>query len=485
MRILDRSRLVHRLRFAGIQGHLLHEAEDLPTDRRSKLIDQLHRFAGRAVVLNLGLDVYGFVIPFVPDVDTEGFDANLVRKLQLHGAEDAEGLRALAKAHLRRATTADPRHIGNQLGVLGLDLQEVFALAQRLRHIQREHRAPHGMTTQGLAVERDCGIGADTLKVQESALARERSDLETLLVMRRAVQVAVQELTVAVVVVPIMGHGDRLALRLLAFEPGGPPLRKLLHLAALLTLGSYEVHLRTAHRAARRDGNTTLLVVIDRAVEVIDHPVVLYDKALMGKHLVVGLRRVDQIVALPIVPGHQVVAAGEGVVGQIGARRIEGREVKHDIHIAHFDDLGIARDRALCLVREDRVAGIALPLLHILRQGDADALALVARLGILAACVVVHHEGGTECLRAIPIDHALILHEALPPLHILILDGENRSFRGLPRVGLRGILLRPCQADVERCLHRLIATACATDVGHPATVLELLQLIRPAPLHID
>ena len=341
------------------------------------------------------------------------------------------------------------------------------------------------MTAQGLAVERDCGIGADTLKVQEGALARERGDLETLLVMRRAVQVAVQELAVAVVVVPIMGHGDRLALRLLAFEPGGPPLRKLLHLAALLTLGGYKVHLRTAHRAARRNGNTALLVVIDGAVEVIDHPVVLYDKALMGKHLVVGLRRVDQIVALPIVPGHQVVAAGKGVVGQVGTRGVEGREVEHHIHIAHFDDLGIARDRALCLVREDRVAGIALPLLHILRQGDADALALIARLGILAACVVVHHKGGTECLRAIPIDHALILHEALPPLHILILDGENRSFRGLPRVGLRGILLRPCQADVERCLHRLIATTCATDVGHPATVLELLQLIRPAPLHID
>ena len=215
--ILHRGGLLDALRLARSQGHLLHQAEDLRTQRGGKLIHQLHLLGRRTIVLHLGCDVHRAVITLVPDVDTEGLDANLVRELQLHGAVDAERLRALTEAHLRRTSATNPRHIGNQFGVLGLDLEEVFALANRLRHIERQHRATHRMATQRLAVERNGSISTHTLKVQEGSLTGQRTHLETLLVVSRAVQVAVQELTIAVVVVPVVGYGDLNLLRRFIF----------------------------------------------------------------------------------------------------------------------------------------------------------------------------------------------------------------------------------------------------------------------------
>ena len=282
--LLDYSLLLDDLRLSRLERHLLDQAEGLAAVGVREFIDHLNRLAVIGVVLHLGTNMHRAIVCLVPDVHTKRLDANLVRNLKLHRTEDAERLRTLAKAHLRRATSAHPRHVGNQRRMLGLDLQAVLARGLHIvGHIEREDRATHRMATQIVSVERDRSVGADTLKVQEGAFALQGRSLETFLIMGRAVQVAMQQLAIAIIIVPIVGHSHRLRPVFCPLQPGGPPRGEFGHLTAFFALGSRERDLRSAHRAARSDRDTALIVVIDGTIEVIDHPVVFHDKTLVGK----------------------------------------------------------------------------------------------------------------------------------------------------------------------------------------------------------
>ena len=112
----------------------------------------------------------------------------------------------------------------------------------------------------------------------------------------------------------------------------------------------------------------------------------------MGKHFIVRLSRPDKVVTLPILPMYEVARNGKGIVGIILSRRIVSLEIKHHIEVAHLGYLSIARNNATHLVGKDRIAIIALPFLHIIRQGNANALCLQAVGWINATCIVKHHE---------------------------------------------------------------------------------------------
>ncbi len=208
------------------------------------------------------------------------------------------------------------------------------------------------------------------------------------------------------------------------------------------------MNLRLAHVFAGGYGDAALLGLIDGAVEMIDHAIVLHDEALMGEEAVELLARLDEIGTFPVVPVHKILRAGEGVVGLVFAGWIEGAEIEHGVktlstltfvvrwvveHHAildvHLLNLCIARDDALALVGEDGIAGITLPDAHIVTGGYADALSLVVGLGIDATCIVEHHEIGAQALVLVEIDHRLVLNELFEPLAVGVALGDDGSAR--------------------------------------------------------
>ena len=222
----------------------------------------------------------------------------------------------------------------------------------------------------------------------------------------------------------------------------------------------------------------------------------LHHIALVGKHLVVGLRGRDEVWSCPVLPVYEVARDGECIEGIVLTFRIVGREVEHNIQIIHPHDLCIAGDDAGGLVVVDGVGGVALPPLQVVAQGDAYALGLELVGGVDASGVVEHQEAILAQLvrqptRRLPsfilqlVDGALILCELLPPLGVLVADGEQGAVLRLPLVGLGDVATGPGQSDVQRLADGLIARAVAADVGHPVPALILAQLIAAVPCPVD
>ena len=170
--------------------------------------------------------------------------------------------------------------------------------------------------------------------------------------------------------------------------------------AAAFALGGGKAHGRAAHGDAGGYGDAALLVVVDGAVEMIHHAVVLHHVALVGKQLVVGLGGDDEVGTVPVLPVDEVARDGEGVVGGILSGGVVGREIEHDVESlppapsqrggVHAHYLGIAGDGAVAVVGEDGIAAVASPVLHVVGEGDADALAL--GVGAVLATGIVEHE---------------------------------------------------------------------------------------------
>ena len=192
-------------------------------------------------------------------------------------------------------------------------------------------------------------------------------------------------------------------------------------------------HLALAQMARGGHGDAALPVAVHGAIEVIDGPPVIDHATLMGKLVVVGLRRHYEVGPVPVGPVRKVVAGGKGVVGIIGPQGIEGREVEHHIDLLrrarplgqmwgqrHAHYLRVAGDGAVGVVGKDGIAAVALPPLHVFRQGNAYALALGVA-GVFASGVVEHDEGEFPegCwppgFLLEPIYGALVLRELLPP----------------------------------------------------------------------
>ena len=242
---------------------------------------------------------------------------------------------------------------------------------------------PDGTTHQFfgvlMAVEDDLSISAYTLELQEVATTVTLLGGEHLIIYSLAVQVAVTQLTIAVVVVEVMGEVDLRRNGIATNDRSRPIVVERDDGAAAFTLGGGEVHLATPHGNAGGHGNAALLVIVDGAVEVIHYTVVFYHVALVGKHLVVGFRRDDEVCSRPVLPVDEVATDGEGVVGVVLAVGVIGREVEHDVEggtrrrsvgsrggRGHADNLGIAGDDAWSLVEIDGVRLVTLPFLEVI-----------------------------------------------------------------------------------------------------------------------
>ncbi len=355
-------------------------------------------------------------------MDTERFDTHFVGNLNLYGSENAERLRALAETPLRRATATYPRHVGNHLGMLRYDFECVLAVKiQIVGHIKRKRCASRRMAAEIMTVEFYTGISPHSLKVDEVALAVDTpGHVEHLDITCIAVEIAVGQLAIAIVIIPVVGHIDCLCRILVIVEPCCPALVEtdVTATAGGRTFG--ETDCRATHRFACSHCDATLIRIVDSTIEMIHHSVMLHKVALVGKQFVELLGRINQIIPFPVIPCNKIIAACESIESLIGTRRVESGEIEHHIDVAHLDNLCVACDCALRLVCEHRIPGITTPFCHVVRQSYSDTLTLHAGFGIDTSGIVIHDETRTECLVRIFIDRAFIFSKSFPPLHVLI-----------------------------------------------------------------
>ena len=127
-------------------------------------------------------------------------------------------------------------------------------------------------------------------------------------------QVAVAKLAVAIVVIEVVGdiHLFLDSIKACRAE-GSPSVVERGDGTTPFRFRGREAHGAASHRHAGGYGNASLLVVVHGTVEMIHHPIVFHHIALMGKHLVVGLRRVDQVRAIPTLPMDEVARNRKGV----------------------------------------------------------------------------------------------------------------------------------------------------------------------------
>lgn len=112
-------------------------------------------------------------------------------------------------------------------------------------------------------------------------------------------------------------------------------------------------------------GYGALAFVVDGAVVVVGYAVVVDKVTLVGIAGIVVLGGVDEVVAMPVVPMHEVAAAGKGVVGFVGTVGAEGAEIEHHIEVADFLNVGVTRNGAFLFVGHYGVAVVACPVGHV------------------------------------------------------------------------------------------------------------------------
>ena len=131
-------------------------------------------------------------------------------------------------------------------------------------------------------------------------------------------------------------------------------------------------------------------------------------------------------------------------------------------------------------MRKNRIPLIAFPVLQILAQCYADALAL-GMGGVLAAGIVVHHIGRAEIFLGHAVDGALVLGELFPPLGILLIVGKDWFLLALPNIC---IIYRRCmgQADAERSVYCFVTSTRTSYIRHPIVIFISLDFITSTPL---
>ena len=481
-RIVYSCALSHSLCLARLQRQFLAQAEHLFAAGKRQLVDILHLGGGAAVVFHLSLHKHAVGTVVVPDVNAKRLNAHLIGLGDVHRTEKSQRLRALAESVFARTASAHPRRHHVHCWVLGYYLYCVGAVGELVGHVGGHRRASHQRAVALFAVDDYGGVAACALKGEEVALALNRLvQCEALGVGGGAVQVAVAQLSRSIVVVPVVrqAHCARFAAH------GGLPLvHEVYPCASAFFLGLWKSYAALAHGHARGNGYAALLGVVHCAVKVIHHSVVLQHIALVGKHLVVGLCGVDKVVALPLLPVHEVAAHREGVEGVVGSRGVERREPEHHIKVAHLHYLRVAGDYSLHLVGEHGIALVACPFLEVVAQGDAYALRLHVVGGIYSTGIVEHHEALAQRLGVVLVYGAFVLNQLLPPLAVLVVDAHQRTVVAVPLVGVVHSVLSPRHAYVQRCTHSLVACALAADVCHPVAALILLHPVASAPVPV-
>ena len=244
-------------------------------------------------------------------MDTKRFDAHGIRFDKTDRSEDAKRLTTLAKSVLRRATATDPRRLRLHGGMVNDYVQCILTRIHRFRNVKCEYGTSYQFLGILCIVEGDGSISSYTLELQEVSLALLWLSRKGLLIDSTAVQVSMTQLAIAVVVIEVMRKGE--ARRKTVGSRGGrsvwgrnkgccPAVVKTRDSTASLTLRLGETHLRAAHGKAGSHGDASLLVIVDGTIEMIYHTLVFDNVRFMGKHLIVGLRRCYQVLALPTLP---------------------------------------------------------------------------------------------------------------------------------------------------------------------------------------
>ena len=159
-------------------------------------------------------------------------------------------------------------------------------------------------------------------------------------------------------------------------NPGFPILIQCSDLPAVLDFRFRETDSRTSHRLTGSNGNATLLCVVYRTIEMINHSVMFHHIALMSKQFIVVLGGNNQVGPFPVGPVHQIIAGGKCIECFIFTRRFKSREIEHHIHISHLLDMRISCNGSISFMRKDRISGVAFPCFHIFGKRNADTFAL-------------------------------------------------------------------------------------------------------------
>ena len=267
--------------------------------------------------------------------------------------------------------------------MLGFHFQAIYSLFQFICDIQSQCGAPYGMTTEILSVHCNSGVCTHSFKTKEIPFPGFYICREIFHIHSYSMQVSMCQLTVSIIIVPIMRNIHRFCRHhKITFQvsclcnPGFPTLIQCHDLPAILTLRNRETDGRTSHRLTGSNGNATLLCVVYRTIEMINHSVMFHHIALMSKQFIVVLGGDNQVGPFPISPVHQIIAGGKCIECFIFTRRFKSREIKHHIHISHLLDMRISCYGSICFMRKDRIAGVAFPCFHIFGKSNADTFAL-------------------------------------------------------------------------------------------------------------
>ena len=155
-------------------------------------------------------------------------------------------------------------------------MQSILACIQCLCDIEGKDGAPNQFLGIFGVIEGNGGIGADPLKLQEVALAFLGLGYESLLIDGGAMQVAVSQLAIAVVVVEIVRYIDFCWDGIMADETMGCPI--IVEgdcLSVAFWFWCREADAATPHRDASGEGNAPLTIVVHGTIEVIDHAIAL------------------------------------------------------------------------------------------------------------------------------------------------------------------------------------------------------------------
>ena len=227
------------------------------------------------VVLNLCFDKDRVAGCIVPDVNTKGFDADVVCLHQGDRTEDAKGLRAFREAPFAATSTTNPGRSRLHGRMIDIYLEFVLTMMERICDVERPNGASYEFFWILVTVEGNCGISANAFKLQEIAFALLFFSGEGLLIGGFAMQVTMTKLAIAIVIVEIMGEGGAYNGIGSLCKPCLPIIVERCEGATTLTLRLWEGDVAASHGNTSGDSNTTLLVVVDSTIEMINHAIVL------------------------------------------------------------------------------------------------------------------------------------------------------------------------------------------------------------------
>ena len=186
------------------------------------------------------------------------------------------------------------------------------------------------------------------------------------IVCRASVQIAVAQLTIAVVVVEVMRNVDGCRGGVTTYNYGLPTVVEVDDIATAFALRLREPNFRATHRYAGGNSDASLLVVVDSTIKMVNHPIVLHYIRLVSKHLVIRLRRDNEVFTIPCLPVDEVARDSKCIEGIIFATGVVGLEVEHHIEIIHLSNLSVASNDTAYFVGKNGVAVVAFPFFEVI-----------------------------------------------------------------------------------------------------------------------